>query len=282
MMNISCPECRTEYQIDETKIPTRTARTRCKKCGSAIPIVVSRSNTGKKRPPSTNTRAAEASSPAPAQRSPRIHKIPASINPEQTNSHADIVVKRFAAFLIDAAILLTGTWGLFSLIALVLPDVENWQFAGGFSLSLIYLSLGNSAVFKGRTVGKRLMGIRTQNGAGSPIFFPRSILRGILMIGPLLVALLIFPLCELGHLYVILTFAMLLSTQFVSFYLFLCNTHTRQSLHDLITGTYVVAVDARGRVQTAPFWKWHAVVAGVLVLVISVAVFFIFPVGGLA
>ena len=85
-----------------------------------------------------------------------------------------------------------------------------------------------------------------------------------------------------GNIFIIITFVILLSTLLFSFYLFLFNSGTRQSVHDLFMGTYVVMVDAGGSVQPAPFWKWHAAAAGACLLLISLVVFFVFPIGGLS
>lgn len=281
-MDIVCPQCRTTYRIDETKIPTRSAKTRCKKCSSVIPIVIEQTAPAKKRLPSDPSAAARPTPEKPAPEPAPVTPTPASNPVKQTGARIGSAGRRFAAYSIDAIILSSFLWGLFFVFALVLPIAEYWQFAGSFILALIYFCLGNSTVFNGRTIGKRILGIRTQNGDGSAVSAARSALRTVLMIGPFFLALYILPLCELGNIFIIIAFVFLLSTLLFSFYLFLFNSGTRQSVHDLVMGTYVVAVGASGSVQRAPFWKWHAAAAGACLLLISLVVFLVFPIGGLS
>ena len=281
-MNIVCPECRTTYQIDETKIPTRRAKTRCKKCSSVIPIVVEQTAPAKKRLPPDAVAAARQAPKTPPPEPAAATPAPTTDPVKKAGAMIGSAGKRFAAFSIDAVILSSFLWGLFFLFTLILPIAQNWQFAVGFILAVIYFCLGNSAVFYGQTIGKRILAIRTQNGNGSTVSAFRSALRAVLMIGPFFLALYIFPLCELGNIFIIITFVILLSILLFSFYLFLFNSGTRQSVHDLIMGTYVVTVDTYGSVQPAPFWKWHAAAAGACLLLISLVVFFVFPIGGLS
>ena len=280
-MKIVCPECRTVYRIDANKIPARNARTRCKKCGSIIPIVLTRTKANPNRQPSDRTAPVpSASPPPPVQHAPQPEAPP--VFKEQPNAHIGSAGRRFAAFSIDAIIVILLSQGIFFLFGLVMPAAENWQFAGTFILVLIYSGLGNSAVFNGRTIGKRILGIRTQNGDGSSLTWARSVIRAFVMAGPLFGSLVIFPICELGNVFVIIAFSMLLSTLFFSIYLLLFNSGTRQLVHDLAIRTYVVTAKTRGRVRPVPLLKWHAAAAGILTLLISLAVFFIFPVGGLS
>jgi hypothetical protein len=88
-----------------------------------------------------------------------------------------------------------------------------------------------------------------------------------------------FPLCETGHALIIFTFALLLSTPLLNIYLILFNTATRQAIHDLSINSFVVASQPRGTVASAAFRKMHIVGAGLIVLLIVIAVLYVFPVG---
>ena len=85
--------------------------------------------------------------------------------------------RRVGAFVIDGLVLgLVGAllgWTMFETLA----QLGIWGRAVGFSIALLYFGVMNSHLTGGRTLGKRLLSIRTQRLDGSLLSLPRSFAR---------------------------------------------------------------------------------------------------------
>jgi hypothetical protein len=57
-------------------------------------------------------------------------------------------------------------------------------------------------------------------------------------------------------------------------YLYIFNRTTRQSLHDLVVGSYVARVPAEGAIVPVPVWSVHKIVVGVVLAAAAVAPYF--------
>ena len=135
----------------------------------------------------------------------------------------------------------------------------------GISISLIYFSIGNSALTHGQTIGKKVMKIRVTDQDGKPINFSKSLLRAGVLFIPLLLNGSSF-LVLLQDSWVIYPISMLIFGSIISIvYLYIFNRRTRQSLHDLVTATYVVKSDLSEKIE--PYlWKGHYIIVGVFIL----------------
>ncbi len=176
--------------------------------------------------------------------------------------------RRFAAFVIDTAILavlggITG-WLMYE------PMSALGTLGRGFGLcvALLYFGIMDSWFCDGRTLGKACLGIRVAGRDGLPLSMPRAFARTATWsipwyLGDALAAMfpgMPFLVMQLTNVFTMVMIAML--------YLFAFNRRTRQSLHDLVTGAFVL----RAEVDTAswqprPVWRWHAVLLGAAVLV---------------
>ena len=136
----------------------------------------------------------------------------------------------------------------------------------GFVIALAYFGIGNSRMCGGQTLAKRWLGLRVVDRQGDMLSLPRASLRYVVLgvpffangltFGPQLV---LSPV--LGYVLSLVVFGGILSIV----YLYIFNRGTRQSLHDLAVGSYVVS--ARPGEQRAPFpplWHGHLVVVAVL------------------
>ena len=152
--------------------------------------------------------------------------------------------RRLAAFAVDCLIL--GIPALLLGLALFRWAVSLGQ-AGrliGFVVALLYFGLMNSRFGGGRTLGKRLFGIQVTDREGHALSPIRSVLRFLVIAIPYFLNGLWFDtdVASLGLLKYLL--ALLVVVVFgglgAIIYLFVFNRRTRQSLHDLSVGSFVV------------------------------------------
>lgn len=167
--------------------------------------------------------------------------------------------RRIIALFIDTILL--GVVGLLlgSLFESFLVELGGLGRVLGFIISISYFGVMNSSLANGQTIGKKLLKIKVVDAQNACISLPKSLLRYSFLAVPfslngaqfsnqVLLSYWIYPLS-------FIVFGGLFSI----FYLYVFNRNTRQSLHDLLTGTYVVNCSAP--VQTLPaVWKTHLVV----------------------
>jgi len=181
--------------------------------------------------------------------------------------------RRIGALFIDTIVL--GVFGY--VLGLFLEDtfvkLGGWGRLVGFVVSITYFGVMNSSLSSGQTIGKKLLKIRVVDASNSTITLPKSFLRysflaipfslnGAQINNEILLSYLIYPLS-------LIVFGGLLSI----FYLYVFNRVTRQSLHDLAVGTYVVNSGANSR-ELPSVWKPHlAVVASLFITAAFVPAF---------
>ena len=118
----------------------------------------------------------------------------------------------------------------------------NWGFVIGFAISVTYFGLQNSHLCKGQTIGKKLFKIKTIHPTGNYLSVSKSITRAII-ISPLIFTNIIISLEFIHHPAIIAITTLVSFFQFAIALLFLINTPSRQSLHDIIINTVVVSND---------------------------------------
>lgn len=124
--------------------------------------------------------------------------LPGHATPETTTHEYEIdglryagVARRAAAILVDAVVLAVAFWA----IGLVIGALTGGLVSGGFELTgipalvamLAYLAVGLGYFIglearDGRTLGKRLLGLRVVNEDGTPIGTGASVVRNVLRI----------------------------------------------------------------------------------------------------
>lgn len=180
--------------------------------------------------------------------------------------------RRLVAFWLDG--LIVGVVGLVIGIAFydALSRMGLWGRLVGFPISLLYFGLGNSASNQGKTVGKRVMGIEVVDAAGNYLSFGRSLIRSLVLSVPFVLNGVFIPAdFTPGVIAALVVLAIVvLGGIFSICYLFLFNRRTRQSLHDLAVGSWVVRAGATGPVPPQRVWRGHLVVAAVACVVFAV------------
>lgn len=181
--------------------------------------------------------------------------------------------RRIGALFIDTVVL--GVFGY--AVGLFLEDtfvqLGGWGRVIGFAVSIIYFGVMNSSLTNGQTIGKKLLSIRVVDSYNSTISLPKSFLRysflaipfslnGAQITNEALLSYLMYPLS-------FIIFGGLFSIS----YLYIFNRVTRQSLHDLAVGTYVVNSETDPE-DLPPVWKPHLfVVAGLFIAAALVPLF---------
>ena len=174
--------------------------------------------------------------------------------------------KRIFAMMLDGILL--GLFG--ALIGFVMFDqlarLGGWGRLAGFSVALIYFGVFNSVVGNGQTPGKRMMKIRVIDHSGNYISLAKSFLRFIILGLPFFLNQALIPtsvmMSPVGYILSLLIFGF--GTAIV--YLYVFNRRTRQSLHDIVAGTFVTTAISEGP-AIGSVWKPHLVVTGLLLVI---------------
>ncbi|HEY1791419.1 MAG TPA: RDD family protein [Opitutaceae bacterium] len=172
--------------------------------------------------------------------------------------------RRVAAFLLDS--LLLGIIGFILGLAFY-ADFARMGASGrwiGFAIALAYFALLNSAAGGGQTLGKRIMRIEVVDRAGRHIPLARSALRYVILGAPFFLN---GALIEPAHRVLLAVAAVTVFWIGPSIiYLYVFNRRTRQSLHDLAVGSYVVDSPGGGAPAAGAVWRPHLAVVGCIAL----------------
>jgi uncharacterized RDD family membrane protein YckC len=177
--------------------------------------------------------------------------------------------RRLAAFLIDGVLLgIAGT--IVGLAFFEQLAALGWKGElVGLLVSVPYFGLLNSSLGGGQTFGKRLLAIRVVDKRGDLIPPIRSLARSFVFLLPFALNGMAIGNLEPGSPTGITVLAL---QSIIIFglgggllYFAIFNRSTRQSVHDLLLGTYVVRSGNAGAVVALPMWKWHwAALCGIL------------------
>jgi uncharacterized RDD family membrane protein YckC len=174
--------------------------------------------------------------------------------------------RRFAALLIDGAILGVVGLALGTVFGELFSMIGPWGRLVGFTIALAYFGVLNSRVANGQTLGKKLLRIRVVGGDGDTLPVGRSFIRYVplgavwfLNYAQLPSEVLFSPLVAVVS---IIVFG--LGTSIL--YLLIFNRRTRQSVHDWLVGSYVVLARSTAAPSFPRTSRRHLVVCAVLVL----------------
>ncbi|MCD6271332.1 MAG: RDD family protein [Deltaproteobacteria bacterium] len=170
---------------------------------------------------------------------------------------------RILAFLIDGVIL--------SFVGLILGKsafdflarLGGWGCLLGFCIALFYFGLLNSYLGKGQTIGKRIVKIKVIDRYGKEISIARSFVRYLILGAPFFFNQAVIPqsaaLTPMGYPVCFIIFGI----GGAIIYLYIFNRKTRQSLHDLVVGTFVVKAPNTAPVGFTSIWRGHLKVIGI-------------------
>lgn len=182
--------------------------------------------------------------------------------------------RRIGAFLVDGVVL--------GLVGSVMGYFWSDEFAGmgtdarvfGFVPAWLYFGLLNSQLTAGQTIGKRFLGIRVVDRSGEPIAVHLSLVRFLPLGLPWFLNGLWLSVSELQSWVVNVLSFVILGIGGSLIYLFIFNRNTRQSIHDLLVGSFVVRAESSGVLSPPPVWRLHLVACAFLLVVAVVAPIF--------
>lgn len=183
--------------------------------------------------------------------------------------------RRLGAFCIDGLVLGIIGLALGAAAFARLAELGPWGRLLGFVIAVAYFGILESRIGGGRTPGKRLLGIRVVDHSGRGLSLAQALLRSTIFFVPYFLNGLM-----LGSDGMIPWVAMILSILvfglgFSILYLLLFNLPTRQSVHDLATGAFVVKAPAPVPLP-APLRRVHKIV-----IAVAIALSLVLPLGGL-
>lgn len=178
--------------------------------------------------------------------------------------------RRICAFFIDGALL--GIVGI--AIGVIAYDFFAELGGGGiilgFIIAFLYYGILNSSIGNGQTIGKRLLKLQVVGKGMETISPAKSFLRFTVFGVPYFLNGAIIPSGITSHYIISLILGIIVFFGCASIvYLYLFNRITRQSLHDLVAGTYVIKIPHNQEVSLPQMWKGHySVIGGIFVAVI--------------
>jgi len=185
--------------------------------------------------------------------------------------------RRLGAFLID--VILLGLAG--NILGLVffepLSGIGDLGRGIGFVIALLYFGLQNSSIGGGQTVGKRILGIKVVDSSGHLISLTRAHIRAAVLILPNFLNMLQLPFIQMADWAAMAIFVLgsvaVFGLGVGIVYLYLFNTRTRQSVHDLVTGTYVITKRESEVIPKMEILWIHKAVVGCLLAITLLAPF---------
>ena len=174
--------------------------------------------------------------------------------------------RRLFAFCLDAILL--GVLG--ACIGLIdfdgLAALGDWGRAVGFAVALFYFGAMDGRLFGGQTLGKRMLGIKVICGAGAPLSVGASMLRAGIFCVPYFMNNAMIDTGAIASWLSVLLSVVVFGVGISIVYLLLFNRHTRQSLHDLAVGAYVVSNVTGVPVDRPPVWRVHYGIVGLIMI----------------
>lgn len=156
-----------------------------------------------------------------------------------------------------------------------LISIGNYGMLFGLLITVTYQTICNSRLVNGQTVGKLIMGIHVVDINGNTISVGNSFLRAITLSFAYFTINISIPGVSDTAFINLLRFSVLflLVAGIIVFYIF--NKQTRQSIHDLVAGTYVAQKEENEELITLPsVTKTPFIAFGILVaLVIGASLF---------
>ncbi len=183
--------------------------------------------------------------------------------------------KRLLAFIIDGIIL--GLFGLAigTLFFDFFAEIGGLGLLIGFAIALLYFGIQNSSVCNGQTIGKRILKIKVVDNKAKNISLQRSFTRFMILGPPYFLNGVFLPPNLMNNYFIFLLLGLIIFFGLAGIiYLYIFNRNTRQSLHDLVVGTYVINLPRTKKLAFRPeaLWKGHLVVLTTIFVVVIIAI----------
>lgn len=185
--------------------------------------------------------------------------------------------RRLFAFAIDS--FLVGIFGAVvgAVLFETLVQMGEWARLIGLTISLLYFGFSESAAGGGRSLGKRLLGLRLVNAQGGILFFEKASLRFLVFGIPFLANGLSLPITHGGTFFTTVMGLVIFGLGGTNLYLMLFNRPMHQGLHDMVAKSYVVYTHPEGVVAHRNVWKGHWTALGIYALLLCTLPTLILP-----
>lgn len=177
---------------------------------------------------------------------------------------------RFGAYVVDSIILGAVGSGVGNAFFDKLTNLGPWGRLVGFSIAVAYFAILESEVGGGQSIGKRLAKLRVVNAEGNTISFQQSLVRCVVFAVPCFLFNLGLPEARTPWIVSSLISAVVYGVGGSTLFLLTFNRDTRQGLHDLSVGSYVVNANNSGPVDARPIATKHWAVLGSLLALFAV------------
>lgn len=167
---------------------------------------------------------------------------------------------RIFALIIDSLILGGVGFVLSSFFEQQFIQLGDLAWVIGALVSISYFSIFNSSLMGGQTLGKNATNIKVVDANNKTLSFPRSLARYCVFIIPYYLGSLtasseiLLPFAD-----TLVTFLMI-GVFFGTVYLYIFNKVTRQTLHDVVVGSYVVNLNSEPSTAPIKVWKGHLII----------------------
>jgi uncharacterized RDD family membrane protein YckC len=176
---------------------------------------------------------------------------------------------RFFAFMIDALLLAALGHCLGFIFFDFLAGLGVWGSLFGYSITLVYFGLCESNIFNGQSLGKKALKIKIVSSSGSLLSLQSSLLRTSVFCAPYFLFNATINFIALPVWAIWLNNFIVYGFGVSAMYLLIFNRRIRQSLHDLVVGSYVVRAQS-GSPQLTALKSWHGhIIATALFLVFA-------------
>jgi uncharacterized RDD family membrane protein YckC len=182
--------------------------------------------------------------------------------------------RRLGAFFLDCFLLGLIGIAVGYFFAEEFVSLGAWGRLLGFFVAITYFGLLNSKLSGGQTFGKRMLKIKVVAKDGVPLSVRKAFLRFLPLGAPWFLNNAQFSESVLFSFWIYLLSVVIFGIGLSVIYLYVFNRKSRQSLHDLMVGSYVVSAEAVGPVVTAAPWQVHLAVCILLVVASSILPYF--------
>jgi uncharacterized RDD family membrane protein YckC len=137
-----------------------------------------------------------------------------------------------------------------------------WAWLVGYCVTLAYFAIFDSKVGNGQTIGKRLLKLRVVDARGDCVSIAKAAARCTIFAIPCLLFGLHLSMTRTPWIVSVLLGSVTYGVGGATLYLVTFNRWTRQGLHDLATGTYVVSAQDGSPVEALPVPYIHWLIIG--------------------
>lgn len=208
----------------------------------------------------------------PEQSKKELHEVLTIDSTEEVKSKRIIAGfwRRLFAFIFDTLLLaaIGAILGIF--FGKFFNQLGDWARLVGFLITLLYFGILNSEIGGGQTISKRAFKIRVVDKDTCFISLKKSLIRTFILSLPVYFADLVLPLMRLSIIQIIVSF-ITSGAWIVVVYLYIFNKKTRQSLHDILCGTYVIKSGNEGILDEKKLARIHYASIAVLLIITLIA-----------